>query len=94
MSDDNKQTDYYPRQSKWIRGVFIVIILIGYGLAEALLWFLTAIQFFWVIFKAEPNKHIRDFAYKLKSWTSGAISYCLWETNIPPFPLTSWLDEG
>lgn len=92
MSNDDIPGDYYPRRSKWLRALFVVIILVGYGFAEALLWFLALVQFLWTVFKAEPNHHIQDFGDRLINWTSTAISYCLWKTDLPPFPFSPWPD--
>ena len=94
MIEDDNLTDYYPRRSKWLRAIFIIVILIAFGFAEALLWFLTLIQFFWVIFKGEPNKYIQSFAIRLIKWTSQAISFSLWKTDLPPFPFSALPDES
>ena len=94
MINDNEPTDYYPRRNKWLRAICIVVILVAFGFAEALLWFLALIQFFWVIVKSEPNEHIQSFAYKLSKWTSNAISFSLWRTDMPPFPFTKWPDDS
>ena len=94
MSDDSELTDYYPRQRKWLRALFMLVVLVGYGFAEALLWFLTLVQFFWVLFRGEPNQYIQQFANKLVKWTSSAILFCLWKTNMPPFPFSPWPDDN
>ena len=94
MSDQGNPIDYYPRRSKWVRAVFSIVVLFGYGFAEALLWFLTLLQFLWVGFKAEPNEHIQRFSGRLITWTSTAIAFCLWKSDLPPFPFTSWPDES
>ena len=94
MGDNMEPTDYYPRRSKWLRAIFIIVILFGYGLGEAILWFLALVQFFWILLKSEPNKQIQTFADTLINWTSIAISFCLWKTDKPPFPFSSWKDDS
>ena len=94
MTDDRIPSDYYPRRRKWLRAIYVIIVLIGYGFAEALLWFLALIQFFWVLLKAEPNEHIISFSDKLVKWTSSAILFCLWKTDMPPFPFAPWPDDS
>ncbi len=93
MVDEGEQTDYYPRRSNWLRAILIIIVLIGYGFGEALLWFLALIQFFWIVIKSEPNPHIQRFAGRLIKWTSAAISFCLWKSDKAPFPFAPWPDD-
>ncbi len=92
MAKNEDLNDYYPRRNKWMRAIFIIVVLIGFGFAEALLWFLALVQFVWVVFKTEPNLHIQKFCGKLIRWTSSAISFCLWKTDNPPFPFSPWPD--
>ena len=94
MSDEVNLEDYYPRHKKWLRALFTVVILIGYSFAEALLWFLALIQFIWVLFNGEPNNHIQRFASKLVKWTASAILFCLWKTDMPPFPFSPWPEDN
>ena len=94
MTDDIDPTEYYPRRKKWLRAIFIIVVLFGYGFAEALLWFLAFVQFFWVLFRAEPNEYIQRFAGRLVQWTTSAISFCLWKTDVPPFPFAPWPDDS
>ena len=94
MVNKTEPTDYYPRRSKWLRAIFVIVILVGFGLGEAILWFLAFVQFFWVLFKSEPNEQIQVFADMLIKWTSLAISFCLWKTDLPPFPFSPWKDDA
>lgn len=93
MIEDEDPSDYYPRRRKWLRGIIVLIVLVGYGFAEAVIWFLAFIQFFWALFKGEPNQHIQRFAVKLIKWTSMAISFCLCTNDLPPFPFSPWPDD-
>ena len=92
MSLNEKPNDYYPRRSKWIRALYTIVILVGYGFSEAVLWFLAGIQFISVIFRGEPNLFIFDFSDGLTKWNTSAISFCLWRTESPPFPFSRWPD--
>ena len=92
MSNESEPNDYYPRRSKWRRGILMLVILFCYSFAEALVWFLSFVQFFWTVFKAEPNQHIQNFADNLIKWASHAISFCFWKTDMPPFPFAAWPD--
>lgn len=92
MRPDEKSDDYYPNRSKWVRAFYAIVILFAYGFSEALLWFLTGIQFFSVIFRGEPNNYIYNFSDGLTKWNTSAISFCLWKTDRPPFPFSRWPD--
>jgi hypothetical protein len=92
MSKEDIPSDYYPRRNKWVKALFTLVILFGYGFSEAILWFLTILQFFWTLFKAEPNFHIQKFGSSLIKWNGSAIAYCLLKSNEAPFPFSSWPD--
>ena len=94
MNNESEPSDYYPRRSKWHRAILMIVILFCYSFAEAVIWFLSFVQFFWTLFKAEPNSHIQNFADGLIKWTSNAISFCLWKTDMPPFPFAAWPDSS
>tara|TARA_Y100001968_G_C19190600_1_gene634983 strand:- start:37 stop:324 length:288 start_codon:yes stop_codon:yes gene_type:complete len=93
MLEEDTTEDYYPKQSKWLKALFVLIVLFGYSFVEALLWFLSIFQFAWVLFKGQPNEHVEDFGTNLIRWNSTAISYCLWKSDRPPFPFSKW-SEG
>lgn len=94
MSPDENPNDYYPSRSKWIRALYTLVILVGYGFSEALLWILAVIQFFSVVFRGEPNIYIVNFSDGITKWNSSAILFCLWKTERPPFPFSHWPDGG
>ena len=90
MSENESPSDYYPKQSRWMRGLCTLIILLGYGFSEALLWFLAIVQFFWCLFRRDPNVFIQEFGVSLVKWNASAIAYCLWDSDSAPFPFSSW----
>ena len=94
MSPDQKPSDYYPSRGKWVRTLYTIVILVGYGFSEALLWFLAVIQLLSVIFRGEPNSYIYEFSDSLGKWSSSAISFCLWKTERAPFPFSNWPNEN
>ena len=90
MTDGHEPSDYYYKQNRWLRALCTIVILFGYGFSEALLWFLAIFQFFWYLFKSEPNIFIQDFGSSLIRWNGSAIGYCLWKQDDAPFPFSSW----
>ena len=90
MIEEHESEDYYPKQSKWLKAVCVLIILFCYSFVEALLWFLSLFQFGWALFTGKPNEYVEDFGAALINWNRMAISYCLWKSERPPFPFTRW----
>ena len=94
MTPDEKPNDYYPSRSKWVRAIYTIIVLVGYGFSEALLWFLAVVQFFSVVIRGEPNVYILNFSGGLVKWNAAAISFCLFTTEKPPFPFSRWPEDS
>jgi|MDTB01.1.fsa_nt_gb hypothetical protein len=91
MQEENP-TEYYPKQKKWIKAIFVLVVLVGYSFSEALLWCLSIFQFGWVVIKGETNQYVEDFGETLVTWNRAAILFCLWKKDQPPFPFSKWPD--
>ena len=92
MSSSENDGEYPPKQRYWKRALCAIVILVGYGISEALLWLLAIFQFFWTFSKGNPNTYVMSFGVALNKWNTGAIRYCLWISDDPPFPFQVWPD--
>jgi hypothetical protein len=52
----------------WMRGLFMLLFIIGFALGQWLLNLLTIVQFLWLLFAREPNQFIASFGNSLAIW--------------------------
>ncbi len=87
--DDHAET-YEPSGSVWMRGLFMVIFAVFFGLSETLLLFLAVVQFFWMLFKREKNAAIAAFGTDLGKWLAEVAAFQTGATDDKPFPWGKW----
>jgi len=68
MADEpTHKTDICEDGAVWKRGLFMLFFLFCFALAEAVLWMIVLVQFFWMLFKGAPNDDLRLFGVGLAS---------------------------
>jgi hypothetical protein len=74
----------------WKRGLFMLVFVFAFGVAQGIL-FLTALsQFLWLLFSGEPNKLLVEFSKSLALWLAHTARFLCCATDEKPFPWTSW----
>lgn len=88
----SEQTILEPTKhhSIWMRGVFMIIFAVLFGLAETVLFVCAIVQFFWTVFKGEPNMGLRKFGFELSEWLKQVAHYQTFVTEERPFPWAPW----
>lgn len=77
-----------------MRGLFMLLMLIAFWVAETLLILLALVQFFWLLFAREPNQSLARFGNSLSTWLwqIGRFLGCASEQK--PFPWAPWPEAG
>lgn len=74
----------------WLRGVWMVLFAVFFGVAEALLWVLAIVQFLWLLFAKEKNRPIADFGEDMADWVARIARFQTGATEDRPFPFARW----
>src|SRR5215510_2451770 len=74
----------------WMRGLFMLILIIGFAVGQWLLNLLAVVPFLWLLFAAEPNRFITVFGIALAQWLSEVGYFHVWATDEKPFPWKPW----
>ncbi len=77
----------------WIRGVFMILFLIAYNIAEVLILIAALFQFVAVLFTGRINKAVLRLGNNLSLFAFEVFQYLTFNTNIRPFPFSPWPDE-
>ena len=82
------------RHPIWKRGLFMLLFMIAFGIAQALLDLTAIVQFLWLLFASEPNQFLVRFGRSLSLWLADAARFLSCASNEMPFPWKNWPDAG
>jgi hypothetical protein len=78
----------------WMRGLFMLLFMIGFTVGVWLLNLLAIVQFVWLLAAREPNHFIARFGNSLSIWLTEIGRFVTCATNDKPFPWQPWPDSG
>ncbi len=77
-------------ENRWLRGLWMLIFIIFFGIAETLLGILALVQFIWLIATGGPNRALRDFGAALGHWMQDVARFQCCASDDKPFPWGKW----
>ncbi len=77
-------------RATWTRGLFMLLLLLAFGVAQGILWIAALVQFLWLLFAGEPNPAIVQFGRSLARWIGDTGRYLLCASEAKPFPWAPW----
>ena len=92
MDQDLKQN--LTATDTWVRGLFMILFLIVYGVAKAVLYLIVFFQFFHTLLTGKPNSPVLEFSENLCAYLYEILLYISFNSNEMPFPFAPWPDEG
>jgi hypothetical protein len=74
----------------WLRGLFMLLFMMGFTIGQWLLNLLAIVQFIWLLAARERNQFIARFGNSLSVWLAevGRFLTCVIEDK--PFPWAPW----
>jgi len=74
----------------WLRGLFIILFAVIYGIAEVLLMAVVVFQFLATLFTGETNAQLRAFGLSLAAFIYQIVSFVTFNSDEKPFPFGPW----
>jgi hypothetical protein len=90
MEDQTKAN--LTNESIWVRLVYMVVLAIGYGVAEAVVLVVAIFQFFAALTTAQINRSLHKFSANLVVYVYQIIQFETFNTEKKPFPFSAWPD--
>jgi Domain of unknown function (DUF4389) len=87
-SDEREATS--GRSEIWMRGLFMLLLMLAFGVAQGLLWVTAIVQFLWLFFNREPNAFLVGFGKSLSLWLAETARFITCATDEKPFPWAPW----
>ena len=82
------------RSETWKRGLFMLLLIIFFGLAQSLLFMGTVVQFLWLLFARSPNALLVRFGASLGKWLEDTARFLTCASEEKPFPWREWPAPG
>ncbi|GEM_PF-594603 len=80
----------FARDGIWTRGLWMLVLVLLFAVAEAVLFAAAVVQFLWILLKRERNRMIADFGAGLANWLAITARYQTGQSDRKPFPWTPW----
>jgi hypothetical protein len=78
----------------WMRGLFMLLLMISFAIGQWLLNLLAVVQFFWLLFARQPNPVLAGFGNSLSIWLAEVGRFLTCASDEKPFPWRPWPDGG
>jgi hypothetical protein len=83
-------TENLANGQTWKRGLFMLLFLLIYGVAEILVTAVVVLQFFFVLFTGEQNARLREFGASLSTFVYQIMRYWTYNSEEKPYPFGEW----
>ena len=74
----------------WLRGLFMVLFIVIYGVTEILIGAVAVLQFLFVLFTGERNGQLLAFGSSLSRFVYLIIRFWTFNRDEKPFPFEAW----
>jgi hypothetical protein len=78
----------------WMRGLFMLIFMIGFAVGQSLLNLVAIVQFVWLLIAREPNQLLARFGQSLSLWLAEIGRFITCSSDEKPFPWRAWPDPS
>ncbi len=73
-------------RSTWVRLLFMLVIVVFYGVSRLVVSVVVVVQFFHVLFAGQANDPLKHFGESLATYTYQMLRYLMFNTEERPFP--------
>jgi hypothetical protein len=94
--DPYEQSAVTPREERsatrtvWMRGLFMLLLMLAFGVGQGLLWLMGVVQFLWLVFTDAPNAFLARFGRSLSLWLAETARFVTCASEAKPFPWAAW----
>jgi len=78
------------RRAVWLRGGYMLLFLVAFGIAQSLLALISVVQFVTLLIAGRANDYLADFGRGLAMWLAETCGFLTCATERRPFPFAPW----
>lgn len=90
MSNDVKEN--LKSQSTWKRGLYMLLFVIFYSIAEIVLFAVVIFQFLLQLFTSETNQRLRKLGQSISTYAYQVLVFVSFNSEYHPYPFGAWPD--
>jgi Domain of unknown function (DUF4389) len=83
---NNPIEEHLKSRSTWMRLLFMIVMVVLYGLSRLVVSAVIVIQFFHVLFTGQTNQPLKALGQSLATYTYQIVLYLTFNTEARPFP--------
>jgi hypothetical protein len=80
----------HDRKEILLRGLWMVVLAVLFGIAETVLLIAAILQFCWMLFAREKNSFLAEFGGSLGKWLEKTARFQTGASEDKPFPWEKW----
>ena len=89
----DKTRERFINTEIWVRGLYMLLFLIAYNIAEFIIVLLAVFQFISALFTGRANEALIQFGKNLSVFVYEIFEFLTFNTDERPFPFKPWPDE-
>lgn len=86
----NEIKDNLKQQATWVRGLYMLLFAIFYGVAKVVLSAVIVFQFMLVLFTGETNDRLLKLGQSLSTYSYQIMVFLTFNTDYQPYPFGAW----
>ena len=86
----NSDDDDRGTRQTWMRGLYMLLFIFAFGVGEILIFLVSIVQFFWMLFTGQPNRNLLRFGESLSIWVADITKFLTCVDEEKPFPWSEW----
>ncbi|MDH4983897.1 DUF4389 domain-containing protein [Hyphomicrobium sp. D-2] len=84
------QRSSFTNGTTWMRGLYMVVLALGFGVGQTLLSLTAIAQFLFLLFSGAPNAQLTRFGETLAFWLGDTAKFLTCASEEKPFPWAAW----
>jgi hypothetical protein len=90
MAEKKSVWKNFKNGQTWLRGLFMLLFILIYGVTEVIITAVVVLQFFFVLFTGNLNPRLKEFGAHLSTYVYGIMRYWTYNFEEKPFPFAPW----
>lgn len=74
----------------WLRGMYMLLFMVCYGLAKIVLFAVIVFQFLLVLFTRKTNPRLLKLGQSISTYSYQILIYLTFNSNYQPYPFGAW----